>query len=147
MHGQTVIKFDLHILNGTYCCQHRLCVTVCQSAASQSLMPDFSLHWIMFHLKCRFKPQHFPTFMWEMPVLNPDRRLSVSTDGIRDDSRHPYAKVWKTHLSRATTSSFHLLSNALLTTIVRSRQYVLGYWQHSSAPITGNVSSISGKLV
>jgi hypothetical protein len=41
---------------------------------------------------------------------------------------------------------FHILSNALLSTIIQSRQYVLGYWQHSSALITGNVSTISGRV-
>ena len=107
------------MLNGTYCCQQTMYVTLCYSAVSRSVMPDFSLHWIMFQLKCRFKPQHFPTFMWEMPVLNLDRRLSVSTDDVRDISRYPYANVRKT-LSR--DFFFHILSHVrvLLTTILQS---------------------------
>ena len=85
-------------------------------------MPDFSLHWIMFHLKRGLKPKHFQTFMRKVPVLNLDRRPSVLTEGIRDVSRYPCAKVWKTPVIQATSSTFHIHSNALLTTIIRSRQ-------------------------
>jgi hypothetical protein len=68
---------------------------------------------------------------------------SIETIGNRIRDLLVYSEVPQ---PTAPPRAFFHISNALLSTIIQSRQYVLGYWQHSSAVITGNVSTISGTV-